>query len=394
MIKVGMLAMEPEAARAYLEDRSRADADTRARAQEGPRPSQTIYSRDGDIATIRIEGPLSVEGPDSLDIALGYGGTSYNAIIAALTKAANEPGVQSIRVFANTPGGTLDGADATYRAMARTKAAKPVHTIVSGMLASAGYYICCPSTDIRASNPTDEIGSIGVIIADWDLTGAYDQIGVKRVEIRSKNAPDKAANVSSEKGKSVLQARVDAAERVFYSRISSARGVTPDQIAERFGQGALLIAQDPGTDVSDAIRSGMIDGLVDDTLLSSSSATVFALEAKEPSVGSPAPKQYVSLAEWMATPQGRAAYEAEYNRAYDEAKREAHVEYIKQIRERCDAYSAYMAGHPDPWTAKDVAATHAILYDEDDSSGIVQALNSKASIESLADILLSTGGQL
>jgi ClpP class serine protease len=157
----------------------------------------------------------------------------------------------------------VDGADETYRAAADLRSRKRMETITSGMLASAGYYITAPSHKIYASNPTDAIGSIGIITAAWDFSGAFESMGIKRVEIRSKNAPNKAANPATKAGRDVIQERLDAMERIFYQRISESRGITGEEIAERFGQGALLVAKDPSPDATDAIRAGMIDGLVD-----------------------------------------------------------------------------------------------------------------------------------
>ncbi|MBU1080915.1 MAG: S49 family peptidase [Spirochaetes bacterium] len=294
-----------------------------------PEAIDKIYSRDGDAAVIRVEGPLSIEGPDAWDMAYGYGGVSYQTIIGAFIRAADDQGVARVRVEANTPGGTVDGADATYLAARDLESKKAIDTVVSGMLASAGYYALCPSSEIYASNPTNTVGSIGVIVAAWDFSGAYEGMGIKRVEIRSKNAPKKAANPGTKTGRDVLQERVDAIERVFYSRISEARGVTPDEIAERFGQGALLIAQDPSPDVPDALRAGMIDGILEGAGLGRTGRRAHASESNnaEPlaqannpaSAGSQQEVPSMNLNEFLA--QGPAAV-AEIDRLKSDARAE------------------------------------------------------------------------
>jgi len=200
-------------------------------------------------------------GPDELDIRLGIGGTSYEDIVKALSIARNNSNIKSLMVRANTPGGEINGADFIWQTMSALASEKPTLCQVTGMLASAGYYILCPVGRIEATAPTDEIGSIGVIYATWDFSEAYAKNGISRVEIRSKNAPKKAHDGTTKAGRDVLQERIDALERVFYQRISESRGVSPSHIAENFGQGALLVARDPDATKPDAIRAGLIDGL-------------------------------------------------------------------------------------------------------------------------------------
>jgi ClpP class serine protease len=219
-----------------------------------------IYHREGDIAIITVAGPLSMAGPDAWDLFFGYGGTAYPTLIEAIHRAADDPSVAQVLFLGNTPGGEVNGADLTYQAHVDLVAKKKTRCLVSGMLASAGYYFMCPAR-IEASAPTDLVGSIGVIYASWDFSEAYASMGIRRVEIRSANAPKKAQDVSTKAGRDVIQERVDATERIFYQRIAEARGVTPEFIREHFGQGALFVARDPDSTKPDALRSKMIDAL-------------------------------------------------------------------------------------------------------------------------------------
>ena len=276
-----LYAAEPSFVRSYLEERINARPEDIKAARElfptvaapgSPEAVDAIYSRDGEVAIIRIEGPLSIPGPDAWDLAYGYGGASYDTIASALARAQNDPSVKRVEVHANTPGGTVDGADSTWRAFRAVAAEKTLDTIFSGMLASAGIYITAPSTHIYGRSPTDEAGSVGVICAGWDFSEAYAEMGVKRVVLTSKNAPKKAARFDTKAGRDAIQERIDAAERIFFARLAEGRGVTMDHIIERFGQGALLPAQDPSADANDAIRAGMIDGLVPGAGFGSSSS--------------------------------------------------------------------------------------------------------------------------
>jgi len=225
-----------------------------------------IYRVDGDTAHIKIEGPLSPDGPDAWDRFWGYGGASYKTIQVAMDKAKNDSMIARVIFDVDSPGGSLSDCDETWQKHKNLAAVKPTEVHFGNMLASAAYYICAPAKKILGSSPASEAGSIGVLLATYDWSGWEEENGIKKVVITSSNAPDKYPDVATEQGKDTIRARLDAFERIFYSRVAEGRGVTPEYIAEHFGHGGLLVARDPSTDHEDAIRSGMIDGLTTDTV--------------------------------------------------------------------------------------------------------------------------------
>jgi ClpP class serine protease len=224
-----------------------------------------IYGVDGDTAHIKIEGALSPEGPDAWDLFFGYKGASYKTIQAAMERAKTDPTVKSVRFLINSPGGTLDQCDETWQAHKALAAVKPTE-VHAEFLASAAYWISAPANKILATSPTSEMGSIGVLVATYDWSSFEEKIGIKEVVITSSNAPEKYPDISTEHGRNTIKSQLDALERIFYSRVSEGRGVTNKHIAEHFGRGGLLVAQDPSAEHEDAIRAGMIDGLIDDDI--------------------------------------------------------------------------------------------------------------------------------
>jgi ClpP class serine protease len=229
-----------------------------------PAAVDKIYTLEGDTAHIKIEGVLSVDGPDMWDMFWGYGGASYKTIQAAMERAKNDPIVKSVIFDIDSPGGTLAGTDETWQAHKALAAQKPTEVRVGSRLASAAYYISTPANKILAASPTSQIGSIGVLVATYDYSKWEENIGIKEVIITSSNAPNKRPDISTKQGRDTIKDQLDAMERVFYSRVSEGRGVSNEHIAEHFGRGGMLIAQDPSKEHEDAIRSKMIDGLTTD----------------------------------------------------------------------------------------------------------------------------------
>lgn len=220
-----------------------------------------ILQVNGDTAIISISGPLSKEGPDYWDIVYGCGGTSYQTIIAACQKVMNSYGISNVVFAMDTPGGNVDGVDLARQAIADLSKVKSTTAQVTGMLASAGYWLACPVNKILAGDPTDLIGSIGVRCAGWDLTEFYKTMGVVKVNMVSSNAPKKAAGFETPEGRDVIQEQLDATERVFLSRVAEGRKVSVDAVKANFGQGGLLLASDPDTTKPSALKAGMIDGV-------------------------------------------------------------------------------------------------------------------------------------
>ncbi|GHU93280.1 hypothetical protein FACS189479_04400 [Spirochaetia bacterium] len=319
-MKNQIYAMEEQYLKAYLTEKinSRETDREAALALSGPIPTpgsneavDAIYSREGNTAHIRIDGPLSNEGPDFWDIAFGYGGTSYPAIIGAVERANNDPSVEKITADISSPGGSVEGlfdAAASFRT-----SKKPVTTVGRGMVASAAYEIASQSAQILAADPTTEFGSIGVLVAGWNMDGMEEKEGVKRIVLTSSNAPNKAPKIGTEKGDAILQERIDAFERHFYASVSQGRHVSNEYIAENFGKGGLVMAQDPDPKRPTALSVGMIDGIVGQAPRSAQNPVSTPAAAGENNIPAPAGtrEKTMTLAELLAAdPSAKAAHDA------------------------------------------------------------------------------------
>ena len=213
-------------------------------------PTPIVSYGDNGTAAINISGPLSPDGPGFIELFLGIGGTSYYDIASAADSLREDERVSEVRLVMGTPGGLISGMDMAVEALSRLASEKTVIAENHSMIASAGYALASTADRIVAVTPFAKTGSIGVLMAGVDN---------KQIVIVSKNAPFKAPDIGSEEGRQVYQDEIDATERVFIKMIADARGVSSDHVIENYGKGALLIAQDPDPDKSDALSSGLID---------------------------------------------------------------------------------------------------------------------------------------
>lgn len=229
---------------------------------ERPSIFTTGLGENGDIAKIEIFGALSKKGPSGLSRLFRFRGTSYTDIIEALEEVGSIDSIKKVRLIMDTPGGEVNGVDEVFGAVQELAKKKEVIAENHGLLASAGYWLASAATRIEAISPVVETGSIGVYVLVIDFSKMDERVGVKEIRIVSKNAPKKNPDVATKGGRDVLQERIDAIERVFISRVAEGRKVSTDVVKEKFGQGSVMIAQDPDGSIPDALSTGMIDSVL------------------------------------------------------------------------------------------------------------------------------------
>lgn len=252
---------ERSALKAYLETVNRVsgavNVDETFSERYAREMSKPISTRVGHTAVIKVSGVLTEAGPSMWDYFCGVGGTSYAKIRQEIGEAELDASVDDILIVFDTPGGSVDGADETWKAI--ESAGKPVTALVAGMCASAGYYIASACDTIITRSPASWIGSIGVVVTDVDDKKYFEKWGIYIVEVTSDNAENKRLSPLTKEGKEELRRTVNAYERQFHKRIQEGRGISREKIINDFGKGSMFVALDPDPKERDALSRGMID---------------------------------------------------------------------------------------------------------------------------------------
>ena len=283
---------------------------------------EDIYDEDGDEARIAISGILSQDGPSWLARLFGMQGTAYGKIREAIAKAEANPNIAKVKLSINSPGGDVQGVDECWQAL--SACTKPTLAVNCGLMASAAYYLASACDKIESSAPNNEVGSVGAYYAGYDDTDALDQMGVKRVKIIAVDSPRKDSDLTSKAGRDEAQLRIDAQCRAFIGRIAEGRGIEYDTVRTTFGQGSVMVAEDPDPSKPDAISVGMIDGLCagvpGPTSSTKTKARAALAVAPAPHVTQPGPQGQgeipMKLSELLAAnPEARAEYDAQIQAA-------------------------------------------------------------------------------
>jgi len=205
--------------------------------------------RDG-VAIIPITGPIF---PRATMFSMISGATSISTLSKDLQIALDDPQVHSIVFNIDSPGGEVTGVSEFSNMIFAARGQKPMISYVYGMAASAAYWIGS-AADLMILADTAEAGSIGVVSAWTDTRERDAKSGVKTHEIVSSVSPNKRPDPATDVGRGQIQALVDELAGIFVGAVARNRGVTADDVVQKFGRGGLLVG-------SSAVKAGMADSV-------------------------------------------------------------------------------------------------------------------------------------
>lgn len=178
--------------------------------------------------------------------------STYKYIAMAIEQAEQDNDVKKVVFDINSPGGAVSGL---FDLCETIKAcSKPTYTYTGSSLCSAAFGIGVSTNKIYATRDAT-IGSVGVLVEYQDWSEYTKKLGVKTTILTSKNAENKVLDLTTEKGKAVLQARIDKTEDFFVEHIATSRGVNTDTVLSEYGHGNVFFGEE-------AKEKGMIDVLV------------------------------------------------------------------------------------------------------------------------------------
>jgi ClpP class serine protease len=155
--------------------------------------------------------------------------------------------VKAILLNIDSPGGEANGAAELSEHVFAARERKPIYAYVGGLGASAAYWIASSTSKVFASE-TALLGSIGVqtVVRSKDKSGDMSFV--------SSVSPNKNRDPSTEMGAREVQRTVDDLGAIFVQKVARNRGINPEAVIERFGQGSIFIGEK-------SLEKGMIDAI-------------------------------------------------------------------------------------------------------------------------------------
>lgn len=246
-------AMTPEMVQTMLAIADRENLAPEAVAAQLGRPldnTRAVAVRDG-VAVIPVEGPIARHLDLFTEVS---GGVAIETLATDLRGALDAPGVHSILLNIDSPGGEANGVGEFAAMVREANARKPVVAYVGGLGASAAYWIAAAAGEVVA-DASALLGSIGVVMAVPDP----DKRQSRAIEFVSSQSPHKRPDPRTEGGRARLQAIVDDSAEVFIAAVAGYRGLTPDAVAALGGD--LLVGR-KAVDAGLADRLGSFEGVV------------------------------------------------------------------------------------------------------------------------------------
>lgn len=201
---------------------------------------------DGSIAVYTLKGVILKED--------GFCSEGTESLMRKMAKADNMSNISAHLLEIDSGGGQGSNIH-TVANFIRNNLNKPVVAWFNGIAASAAYYIAAAADEVYASQPTDIVGSIGVMTSFFDFRKAYEQEGIKLHEVYSNQSELKNSDFRKARDGDYDELRekvLDPMARLFQNDINSFR---PDLSEETAYKGAIFTAEE-------AIKINMIDGII------------------------------------------------------------------------------------------------------------------------------------
>lgn len=209
----------------------------------------------GNTGVIYLHGPI-VPRPNFSTRYLG--GTAVSQFMDQLQTFRDNDTVSRIWIDCDSPGGSVRQLYECAELIRDIRQRKPIEGFVSGLCASAAYFLLSASTHITAT-PSSQVGSIGTIVMHSSFERLWSSMGVDdtlifKGKFKADGHPDK---LLTDQGRATIDEIVSAFYDQFWDALELNLGVTREAAEPRFGQGKTMIA-------SAALTAGMVNQVADE----------------------------------------------------------------------------------------------------------------------------------
>ena len=180
------------------------------------------------------------------------GGLSTSEFTQVFNQAVQDERIASIVLDVDSPGGSVFGTQEAADAVFASRGIKPITAVANAEAHSAAYHIASQADEFVVI-PSGMAGSIGVILPHVDDTEATEKAGYRVEYITAgENKAEGWQTSLSEEYRDHLQSIVDSYYEPFVANVARGRGVSVDEVLEKFGQGRSYGAEQ-------LLQRGMVD---------------------------------------------------------------------------------------------------------------------------------------
>jgi len=153
------------------------------------------------------------------------GGISSREVAQVFDQAFADSTVNSILLYIDSPGGSVEGTQELARQIFEARGQKPIIAYSDGAMNSAAYWIGSAADKVYISGDNVQVGSIGVVARHIDVSKADAMAGLKRTNIVAGRFKQIASEIEplNELGKKTIQDAVDHVYAAFVGDVARFR---------------------------------------------------------------------------------------------------------------------------------------------------------------------------
>lgn len=228
-----------------------AETEIAARLAAAAPASRSSTGAQASVAVLPIVGVISHRM--ELLTQVSARGTSPHLLAERFRAALQDPGVHSLVLDIDSPGGSVFGLDELATEIRAARGRKPIIAVANAIAASAAYWIAAQADELVVT-PTGQVGSIGVYSMHENIRELLAKEGreitlVAYGEYKTEGNPFEPL---TEEAKGAAKAEVEAYGEMFVKAVARGRGVPVDTVRASFGKGRMVLAKD-------AVERGMAD---------------------------------------------------------------------------------------------------------------------------------------
>lgn len=208
------------------------------------------YSMADDVPADPYVSVIPIQGIVKKNSYCGDMGTM--AMQEMMKQAESDPNCIAHALRIDSPGGSASNTQ-TFANFIKNECKKPVVAHISGMCASAAYYIACAADEIYCAQGDDSVGSIGVYCTLNDYRKADEKNGVKQHTIYATQSSEKNALFTKALDGDYTELQKEYLDPCAEEFISTVKAFRPNLTEASAYKGKLYAAKNA--------PKGMIDGL-------------------------------------------------------------------------------------------------------------------------------------
>lgn len=204
------------------------------------------------VAVLPLRGTIT---PRSSYLSYYTGGRGLTAWREDFLELVRDSSITAIVLDVDSGGGSTSLVAETADIVRAARGTKPIVAVCNPLMASAAYWIGSAADEVVIT-PSGQVGSIGTVILHWDWSQWNAEYGIKPTFIHAdkykvEGNPEEPLD---DEAAAEFQRTVDDFQAMFLAGVAASRGVTPEFVAEQYGEGRVFPAER-------ALAAGLVDSI-------------------------------------------------------------------------------------------------------------------------------------